>query len=418
MKESWKVSALRIAQMFAISFGLMVGLGTIGCDKVETLVDEAKKEAGIQQPNVVAEAPKAAPEIATPAVTAPAQTGPSPEALLADLKGRSSQLIDDGLLDAISKNSDAAQQVLELDLTSNREVSGIGLTAISKFSNLKKLKINGAYKIEADSYGVLAALKMLTELDADATTITSQSLGAIASLTELRRLSLAHTNVQGPEFSQLKTLQHLEELQLEKTGIDDAALEPLASLPLRKLSVKASHIRGTSLRAFGAHPTLEELDISENSIPGSAFANAKFPELRKLVAARTQFGNDGVINAKRFPKLEELWLFEVGLVLDNQQQWDKRVDFKAFPALRVLHIGKNQFSDLGVARLIIGAKHLEHLYVNEQAAVTDRILTEFVKQKGLKHLDVTHTSVTRPRAQLLKKQLPDLTIVIDGVKLE
>lgn len=398
---------------------LLLGCLGVGCDKVETLVGDAKKDMGVGAPAPVVESPSAVPASSmTPAQPEPTQpTGPSSESLLTDLKNRPSNLIDDAMLNSVAASSDAATQVTELNLTSNLNVSGAGLAAVSKFSNLTKLQMSGVSKVVSGEFPALAGLKLLNELEADFTQIGNDTLPVLAGLSQLKKLSLAGTKLEGAAASQLATLTSLEELNFAETAVDDATIVALQALPLKKLTLRRTRITNNALAAIGNHPTLEFLDIGETAVTGVGFAKAKFPELRVLIAARTSFGVDGVMNAKRFPKLEELWLYQAGLALDNGSQWDKRADFKAFPSLKLLHVGNNQVSDVGISRLIVGAKHLESLYVNQLQGLTDRGLAEILKCKGLKLLDVSQSSVSSPALLALKEKMPDLVIVNGGSKL-
>lgn len=398
---------------------LVTGSLIVGCDKVENLVDDAKKDMGVGTPAPIAETPPVVPASATPIAKpepSPA-TGPSPESLLTDLKNRPSNLIDDAMLNSIAASSDAASQVTELNLTSNVNVSGAGLAAVAKFSNLTKLQMSGVSKVVAGEFPALAGLKLLNELEADFTQIGNDTVPILAGLSQLKKLSLAGTKLEGGAAGQLATLASLEELNLAETAVDDATIVALQSLPLKKLTLRRTRLTNNALTAIGNHPTLEFLDVGESAVTGVGFAKAKFPELRVLIAARTSFGVEGVLNSKRFPKLEELWLYQAGLILDNGSQWDKRADFKAFPALKLLHIGNNQVSDVGISRLVVGAKHLESLYVNQLQGFTDRGLAEILKCKGLKLLDVSQSSVSGPALLALKEKMPDLVIINGGSKL-
>ncbi len=415
MTQSRYATARAASRRLTLAIAFVAGIGSAGCDKVESLVDDAKKDMGVAPPAQVAETPASPTAPATP--VAPVQPiGPTPEALLADLNGRTSLLIDDAILTAVANVPDVAQQVTSLNLTSNQAVTNVGLNAVGKFTNLKRLQISGLIKIESKEFGFLAGLKSLTELEGNSTKIGDDALPLIASLPELRKLSLAQTQLQGAAVSQLQALKLLEELILDNTGTDDGGLRALGALPLRSLSVKRARITGVGVAALGDHPTLEILDVSENTIAGAALAKAKFPALRVLSANNTQFGNDGVAIARRFPNLEELRIRNSGAIFDDTKRWDLRTDFKPYPKLRILDVGKNQLSDIGLSKLIVGARHLEELYLTELPSITDRGLEEILKCKGLKLLDLSYTNVTLARIELLKKKMPELIIVMGAHK--
>lgn len=397
-------------------FAMLIGCVTLGCDKVESLVDDAKKDMGVGAPAQNVETP-ATPAQPAPVAATPQPAGPSADVVLANLKSKAPNVIDDQTLVAVANVPEAAAQITELDLRSNINLTGVGVAAVGKFSNLTKLQISSTPKVETGDFNALGTLNALTELEASNTKISNDNLVALSGLQQLKKLSLAQTALQGPAVGQLSTLPNLEELQLDGTGTDDEALAKLKSLPLKKLTLQRTRISNNGLLTLNDHPTLETLDVGETAITGLAFSKIKLANLRSLNAGKTAFGVEGLMHVRKYPKLEELLLFQAGLALDNGSQWDKRADFKQFPSLRVLNLGANQLSDVGLNALISGCKELEELYLHGTKGISDRGLATLLKCKKLKVLDVVESSVTPNGAKAMKEKMPELVIKHSGGQL-
>ncbi len=241
-------------------FAMLIGCAALGCDKVESLVDDAKKDMGVGAPAQNAETP-AAPSQPAPVAATPQPAGPSADMVLANLKSKMPNQIDDQTLVAVASVPEAAAQVTELDLRSNLNLTGVGVAAVGKFNNMSKLQISSTPKLETADFNALGTLNALTELEASNTKIGNDNLAALSGLQQLKKLSLAQTTIQGAAVGQLASLSHLEELQLNGTGVDDEALAKLKSLPLKKLTLQRSRISNNGLLALNDHSTLEALEI-------------------------------------------------------------------------------------------------------------------------------------------------------------
>ena len=80
---------------------MLIGCVTFGCDKVESLVDDAKKDMGVGAPAQNVETP-ATPAQPAPVAATPQPAGPSADVVLANLKSKAPNVIDDQTLVAVA----------------------------------------------------------------------------------------------------------------------------------------------------------------------------------------------------------------------------------------------------------------------------------------------------------------------------
>lgn len=392
-----------------LTLGLFCSLN-VGCDKVETLVEDAKNDLGTSAPAPATPTTETAAPLPTPMPMQP--SGPSAADVLRVLRSKASIAIDDTTLQAVALNAEAAGQVTELDLRANLQVTGAGLAAVSKFTNLTKLQLSGIQRPANTDFAVLGTLSALTVLEADQTHIGNDTLSAFGGLSQLKSLSLKGTQVQGAGVATLASLKNLEELYLDSTGTDDAAITAVTALPLKKLSLENTRVTNVGLHAILQSTTIEWLNVGATGVNGAGFAQAKALQLKVLLASRCNIGGVGMVNLRKFNKLEELSLSQASLDMEN----DKRCDFKVFPVLKRLNLGENPLSDIGVKLLISGCKSLETLSLNGQPRVTNLSLAELLKCKTLKTLQLDRTGVNAAGAQEMKKRNPEIEITLDGTK--
>ncbi len=405
------------------SIVMAVSCATIGCDKVESLVDDAKKEVANQTapaaPVPAAPANTAAPVVApTPAPIVPTV---SPDQILAEFRAAPGNGLTDASLAKLAAVPEAAAQITELDLTNNQVVSGTGFSELAKLPNLKTLKIAGMAKLEPQAFNALQQLTGLASLEANNTQLNNSNLSALASMTGLESLNLSQTQVGGNGAAQLSALTNLKELSLSGTTTNDEAINGLKNLPLKVLRLNNAPVTNVGMAVIGDIETLEELTIAFTSITGAGFAKAKFPNLRILNAGEMNFGIDGLINLKRFKNLEEVGLYRAQLVMDNGKQFDAKADsFKGLPKLRSLVLSENGLTDLGVLRFIAGAKELEELKLSGPG-ITNQSLKDLLKCPKLRLVDITRTQISEAgvvefKAFVAKQNRPEIVVIRDGVK--
>ena len=183
-------------RLAAWSIVIAVGCATIGCDKVETLVNDAKDEVAKQTapaPTTPAPANTAAPVVAP--VAAPVVAIVPPEQILAEFRALPVNGISDAALAKLAAAPEAAAQITELDLSSNQHVTGSGLGELPKLPNLKTLSVAGMGKLPAEAFNTLQQLTGLTSLDATSTQINNANMAALAAMTGLEALNLSRTQV-------------------------------------------------------------------------------------------------------------------------------------------------------------------------------------------------------------------------------
>ena len=414
------MKSLARRRLLSWSIVTAVSCATIGCDKVETLVNDAKQEVATQTAPAPVPAPTNAPAPAVAPVIAPAAVVVPPEQILAEFRTLPSTGITDAALAKLTASPEAASQITELDLTGNFAVTGSGLGELAKLPGLKSLKVAGMGKLQAAEFDSLARVTGLTSLDAASTQINNSNLPALASITGLETLNLSRTQVTGNGAGHLAALTNLKELLLDDTPTNDEAISAIKNLPLRVLRLPHAQVTNAAMAVIGEMTTLEELNISYTAITGAAFAKAKLTNLRILGVGETNFGVDGLIQIKRFKNLEELGMYRAQLHMDDGNlKFDPKADvFKGLPKLRKLNVGANGISDIGVARFIAGAKELEELHLALNS-ISDRGLAELLKCPKLQSVELTGTKVSGTgilalKAAVAKQKRPEIVVTKDG----
>ena len=105
----------------------------------------------------------------------------------------------------------------------------------------------------------------------------------------------------------------------------------------------------------------------------------------------------------------------------DSEKFDQRADvFKGLPKLRKLILSENGISDLGVLRLIAGAKELEELQAGG-TNISDQSLEHLMKCPKLQLIEVTRSRVTGAgivalKGAVAKQKRAEIMVMKDGVK--
>lgn len=412
----WNRISLMKRVLWQTGFGLSVcvAAGLTGCDKVENIVNDAKKEIAEQTaPPTPAPANNGAvtpnPAPIQPAVTTP--TRPSAEQVIAQFKSIKPGQYTDSMLAELAAVPEAASQITELNLSGSQGVSGAGLAQVAKLPNLTTLTIMQSGRLTAEDFAALKDSNSLTTLDLSAGVFNAQQMAAIGQIPNLESVVIANSQVDGASVAQLAAATKLAVLDANNTQTDDSSIAALKACPLRVVKLIQTRVTDATVLALGAMPTIEEVVLIQCQVTGKAFQKAAFANLKKLDVAQTNFGPDGLIAIKKLKKLERLGLFSCGLTLDNGTVVDTRLNvFKGFPELKELVLAGNGMTSLGVANMIAGHKSLEVLHLNQLRAVGDPGIARLVTCPNLKELHVTETAVSQAGAAALKAKLPNLTV--------
>jgi len=289
-------------------------------------------------------------------------------------------VIDDAAVDMIVKSF---PNLLELDLSSNANMSGqilkpistlknlqnltlvqnrlneIGTRKLSKLQDLRSLDLRGNTQAGDMTLEILASLPKLKALKHRSTVVSDygmEKLSQSATIENMLIQDFAITNASGKHLAKLKALTQLEIFRCQGFGsqgvldlkglnlqrltlrdlptIDDSALDLLKDLPkLKKLFLhELSGITDAGLKNLEAAPSLELLDIW--SVPKMTDASidviAKLPNLKELTVRSTAVTDSSIEKLLRMPTLQTLVFKENGAVteaglkrLSDKKGWTK-----------------------------------------------------------------------------------------------
>jgi internalin A len=242
-----------------------------------------------------------------------------------------------------------------LDLRDCSEIGNAGLEAISGFTKLKSLLVNGE-------------------------NVTDEGVAFLKPLTELQLLVLPRSQVTDAGIAALSEQKKLKELDLFQAPISDVGLATFAEAKdLVKLKIRGTKVTSEGMRVIEKYEKLAELDLSETAVDDAAIEIlSQRSSLVDINFLRTQISSKGVEKLATM-KLKRLNLDDV-----------KGVDDACLPAvatmesLEFLHLGKTAVTDAGVSAL--------------------------AQMKGLKTLILENTTVSPGKIEELKAALPSTEI--------
>ncbi len=309
--------------------------------------------------------------------------------------------------------------LLELDLSSMKQIDGSGLVHLANLKSLKKLTCFNAniadsalehmskidsiedlslYMTQIDGSGLIHIknLTSLKNLSLSETLITDASLVHLKDMTWLKELSLNNTEIGDAGLAYLKGLTSLEKLILGNTGreskispITNAGLVYLGTLTeLKNLGLYRTCVTDEGLKHLGGLTNLETLNLSRTKITGEGFAYLnKLTPLRGLGLDETSLTESGLANLKPWSyTLENLDMEGVKL---NDADLVHLADFKA---LKYINLGNTPITDAGIEH-IRNIRSLESLYCRN-TKVTDKGLMELNDLPNLQQINVRGTLVT------------------------
>ena len=200
----------------------------------------------------------------------------------------------------------AALPTLEdINLTSSRGFTDVGLAHLKKLPRLKRLWLTDA-AVGDESMAHIADMKSLEDLNLGSTKITEKGLAHLKGLTNLRRFvapngitddglaqlselsNMRSLNLVGQEkitdagLAHLKGMAQLEELILNRAPISDAGLAHLAPLSkMTKMWLTGAGITDKGLASLSKMTELTELKLTETKIEGSGLTHLR--DMKRLV---------------------------------------------------------------------------------------------------------------------------------------
>jgi hypothetical protein len=173
-----------------------------------------------------------------------------------------------------------------LDLRSCKNVTDMGMSYVSRMSNIKKLELYDT-QIGDQSLEHLSSLANLQDLNIHSTQVTDDGLRLIRCFPELESLDLGGSSpITDGGLQYLEPLRKLESLELSESRFSDHALVHLKHLT-----------------------RLELLYIAWTPITGAGFKHlSKLSRLETLFAAESQFTDEGLKYLTPFSLLNSLGL--------------------------------------------------------------------------------------------------------------
>ena len=393
---------------FARSYRLiltLVFLTACGCDQVGSVVDDVKSTvAETAQPSTTP-APQAAPAMPTPPPQTPLP--PTPEELLAEFNSLTPQQITDAALARVTSRPEAASAITELQLF-HEQITRTGLGYLAAMENLTSLTLRNSSLLPED-LSVLGQVTSLKVLGIGSTRTNDVVVGNLTTLAALESLDLSNTAISPAAGASLKRLTNLQVLNLASTPADDSTVAAISSLPIRDLMLSRTRISNASVAIIKQFRYLESLQVPFCAVTGDAFKGYGGSGLKVLNVGETSFGIEGFSNIKGMKSLENLNVYQAGLVEHTRANV-----FRTFPNLKILNAGSNAITNAGMDVFFKGHKSLEELHLHGNKGISDQGLAALIAVKTLKVLDVHDTGCTANGATALKAKLPDCKIIITG----
>jgi len=264
---------------------------------------------------------------------------------------------------------------------------------LSGLKNLKTLALTNTVIDDTAVEMIVKSFPNIVELDLSSNAnMSSQVLKLISELKQLQQLSLVQNRFNELSTRRLSKLQDLRVLDLRgNMEAGDMTLEVIADLP----KLKAFKHRSTAVSDFGMEQlsrngSIENLLIQDFAISSQSGAHlAKLKKLSQLEIFRCQgFGSEGVLALKGLG-LQRLTLRDLPIVDDSALEV-----LKDLPKLRRLYLHENSsISDEGLKNL--GASvALELLDIWSLPLMTDASVDVIATLPNLKELTIRSTAVT------------------------
>jgi hypothetical protein len=280
-----------------------------------------------------------------------------------------------------------------LKILNCRALNDAMVKQLAGLSGLDTLALTNSAITDEGVATLVQAFPSLVELDLSSNTnMTGAALKLIASLTKLERLTLLQNRFNDLNTRRLARLPELKSLDLRgNMEAGDMTLEVIGKLPkLTALKHRSSAVTDDGLAGLAASGTLESLLIQDFVITSASGAHlAKLSKLSSLEIFRCQgFGSDGALALAGLP-LTRLTLRDLPDVGDPAL-----AVLAKLPRLKRLYL--HELASVGDAGLkgLAAAKELEVLDIWSLPKMTDASIDVIAGLPNLKELSIRETGVT------------------------
>ena len=396
--DVWSARSIRL--ILTLTF-----LAACGCDQVGSVVDDVKSSVTeTAQPSTT---PSSQAASAMSAAQPQAALPPTPEELLAEFRSLAPHQITDVSLARVVSRPEAASAITELQLF-NEQITRMGLGHLAAMENLASLELRSSTLLPED-LSVLGQATSLKVLGIGSTKTNDLVVGNLTTLSNLESLDLSNTAISPAAGASLSRFTNLHVLNLASTPADDSTIAAISSLPIKDLMLSRTRISNASLATIRQFELLESLQVPFCSVTGDGFQGYGGSGLKMLNVGETGFGIEGFINIKGMKSLENLNVYQSGLV-----EHVKANVFRTFPNLKILNAGNNAITNAGMDVFFKGHKSLEELLLYGNKGISDQGLAALIAVKTLRVLDVHDTGCSANGATALKAKLPDCKIITSG----
>jgi Leucine-rich repeat (LRR) protein len=274
-----------------------------------------------------------------------------------------------------------------------RDLDDAMLGMLTGLSGLTTLAVTNSGITDAGVEAIVKAFPGLVELDLSSNTnLTGATMKSIAGLAGLKRLLLVQNRFNDLSMRRLAKMPAIEVLDLRgNMEAGDLTLEAAGGLPgLRSLKHRSSAVTDLGMEKLAAAANLESLLMQDFVVTsGCGPALAKLGKLSSLEIFRCQgFGSDGVLALAGMP-LTRLTLRDLPDVGDRALEVAGKL-----PQLKRLYLHElASVGDEGIAQLA-GAKQLEVLDIWSLPLMTDASIEAITRLPALRELSIRETGVT------------------------
>src|SRR6266566_9867758 len=274
-------------------------------------------------------------------------------------------------------------------------------------------------KIERDPAGRIVAVNLRGSWINDADMIE------LARLPDLERLDLSHTRISDEGMLNLKPAPKIKDLKLfYSEWITDQGMTAIKGWKhLTRLDVRGTRVSDGALEIVSHMTGLEALDIAQTEVTDLGLDHLiALVNLKELSLGRGRLSNFGLVALRMLPTLTYLDLSGArptppdnpgGKGAGSGIPEETLKAFAELKDLRVLHLGFSAITKDGL-RTLGSLDKIEKLGLQGCSRIDDAALTELVKWKNLKYLDVQEAPVTEKGLAELRKAKPGIKILSGG----
>ena len=303
----------------------------------------------------------------------------------------------------------------KLQIFNYRELNDEMAAKLAPLQKLSALALTNSVINDATVDLIVKSFPNLVELDLSSNTnMSSGVLKQISQLSKLQRLTLVQNQFNDIGSQQLPKLANLRSLDLRgNMEAGDMTMEVVGALPkLSALKHRSTAVTDFGLEKLCESKTLESLLLQDFIITDQAGAYlAKLPKLSQLEIFRCQgFGSEGVLALKGLG-LTRLTLRDLPNVDDRAMEV-----LADLPKLRRVYLHElSSVGDSGLAHLAKSSS-LELLDIWSVPQMTDATVAVIAKVPGLKELSIRSTGISDASIEMLlgMTQLQSLTLKENG----